>query len=269
MARRGWESVTPSDDIEAAAWIGERLHGFAQDVGSVIPEGFAAYARIFHPAWRSGYPDMTEVKWSEVAGATGRVVHPEMQFHAIAQPAPSNQLQPIWDGEPRTGMFPESQGAVLAEILARHTSTPNLCWFCLWEGYGYLHPGGAVWLVAFSGPFARVRWWRHSLMQWWRRRPVLRRPEPRQPTGPRVRLPHRDYLLLKGSVAQGAGWEDGPNLWWPDDRAWCVASEIDFPYTYVGGTEHLIDEILANPALEAMPAKLDHKITADGDTINS
>jgi hypothetical protein len=74
---------------------------------------------------------------------------------------------------------------------------------------------------------------------------------------------------LNGSVGQGAGWEDGPNLWWPDDRSWCVASEIDFPYTYVGGSSKLIEEILAHPLLEALPATIYQGITADSDTVNS
>jgi hypothetical protein len=70
-------------------------------------------------------------------------------------------------------------------------------------------------------------------------------------------------------VAQAAGWVDGPNLWWPDDRSWCVASEIDFPYTYVGGPTKLIEEILAHPLLEALPATVDQGITADSDSVNS
>ncbi|OLB95782.1 MAG: hypothetical protein AUI15_15200 [Actinobacteria bacterium 13_2_20CM_2_66_6] len=82
-------------------------------------------------------------------------------------------------------------------------------------------------------------------------------------------MPNRDYLLFTGSVERGAGWEDGPNLWWPDDRAWCVASEIDFPYSYVGGPTDLIVNILAHPFLEATPATLADGITADSDKINS
>ena len=65
------------------------------------------------------------------------------------------------------------------------------------------------------------------------------------------------------------GWEDGPNLWWPDDRAWCVASEIDFPYTYVGGSNQLIEEILADPLLEALAATTSQGITVDSDTVNA
>jgi hypothetical protein len=46
-----WEEMTPSDAVENADWIGPRMHPFnAYDVGMVIPTGFAAYARILHPA---------------------------------------------------------------------------------------------------------------------------------------------------------------------------------------------------------------------------
>jgi hypothetical protein len=48
-----------------------------------------------------------------------------------------------------------------------------------------------------------------------------------------------------------------PNLWWPDDRAWCVATEIDLAWTYVGGPAALISDVLANPRLEAQPASPD------------
>lgn len=34
-----------------------------------------------------------------------------------------------------------------------------------------------------------------------------------------------------------------PSLWWPDDRTWCVATEIDFRWTYVGGSQVCINEI--------------------------
>jgi hypothetical protein len=70
-------------------------------------------------------------------------------------------------------------------------------------------------------------------------------------------------------VSQGDRWRDGPNLWWPNDRSWCVSSEIDFPYTYVGGSTKLIAEILAHPFLEAMPATVAQRITADSDSVNS
>jgi hypothetical protein len=97
---------------------------------------------------------------------------------------------------------------------------------------------------------------------------VIRPPRPKLKKS-RVRLPGRDYLLFTGSVTQGEGWEDGPNFWWPHDRSWLVASEIDFPYTYVGGSSKLIEEILAHSLLEALSATIDQRITADSDAVNS
>jgi hypothetical protein len=84
-----------------------------------------------------------------------------------------------------------------------------------------------------------------------------------------VSLPNRDYLLFRGPLAKAEGWEDGPNIWWPDDHAWCVASEIDLPYTYVGGPQELIDAIIEHPAIEALPAKLTDGITHSSDIVNS
>jgi hypothetical protein len=84
-----------------------------------------------------------------------------------------------------------------------------------------------------------------------------------------VRLPARDYLLFRAPIHEALGWEDGPNLWWPEDRAWCVASEIDFPYTYVGGSKELINAIDNDPAIEALPATDSDGITYSSDKINS
>jgi hypothetical protein len=257
----GWEALTGSDEVKAADWIRDRLHPFAQDVGSIVPAGFDAYARIFHPAWRFGDEAQTEVRWSEVAAWSGRTVHAEMQFHSIATPLPGRETASHpWSGEPRLGVLSRYQANALIGLLARRTSTPDRCWFCLWEGYGYLTGAMAVLVAQFrkegdrEPPFPG--------------RDAMRRHRPKLKKS-RVRLPERDYLLFTGSVAQGEGWEDGPNLWWPDDRSWCVASEIDFSYTYVGGSSKLIEEILAHPLVEASPATIDQRITADSDEVNS
>ncbi len=120
------------DQAQAADWLRESLHPFAQDVGSVVPPVFPAFARIFHPA-RLAERSEIDVRWSDVASQSG----------------------------------------------------------------------------------------------------------------------------------------NGPNLWRPDDRAWCVASEIDFPYTYVGRPQALIDAIISDPAIEALAATPADGITYDSDKINS
>jgi hypothetical protein len=48
-----------------------------------------------------------------------------------------------------------------------------------------------------------------------------------------------------------------------------VASEIDLPYTFVGGSSELIEEILAHPLLETLPATIGQRIAANSDLINS
>ena len=77
-----------------------------------------------------------------------------------------------------------------------------------------------------------------------------------------LRLPSREYLLYRGVLERVPGWMDGPNLWWPDDRSWCVASEIDLPWTYVGGSKALIEEVLADERLGAKPLSLDESTLA-------
>jgi hypothetical protein len=254
-----WQRLEVSDQVQAADWIRESLHPFAQDVGAVLPPGFAAYARIFHPAHYFGRQD-TDVRWSEVAALTGKTVHPEMQFHAVAPPS-DNPVPHVY--EPRLGVLSKGQAEALTARLSKFTATPSSCWLCLWEGYGYLHPGGVMQLVAARPAFARVRVGLRRLQ--------LRWSAPRLPgkDGPRVRLPNRGYLLFHAPLSEALGWENGPNLWWPDDHAWCVASEIDLPYTYVGGPKALIDAILNDPAIEALPAKPTDRITYDSDKINS
>jgi hypothetical protein len=121
----------------------------------------------------------------------------------------------------------------LSRLAGKHTSTAEACWFCLWDGYGYLAPGAMSDAKKVCPNDART------------------------------------YRLFTGSVGDAVGWEDGPNIWWPDDRAWCVASEIDHPYSYVGGSEELIEEVVADLELEALPAQLEDPVTYDSDTINS
>jgi hypothetical protein len=41
-------------------------------------------------------------------------------------------------------------------------------------------------------------------------------------------------------------------MWWPADRAWFVATEVDGFSSYVGGTQGAIDSVLASPELEAI-----------------
>ncbi len=70
-------------------------------------------------------------------------------------------------------------------------------------------------------------------------------------------------------AADGPFWGDSLNIWWPEDRAWCVATDIDLFDTYVGGSLECIEAVLSNPDLEALPITLDARLGLGGDTINA
>ncbi len=54
-----------------------------------------------------------------------------------------------------------------------------------------------------------------------------------------------------------------PNLWWPDDGAWFVATEIDFVSTYLAGGTEAIQAVLTEPDLEALPSHITDSINRD------
>jgi hypothetical protein len=245
----GW-----SIDVAAADWIAPRLMGFARGVGAIVPTGFAAYARLLHPVDdQSGAPTR---RWADVAEENGRIVHAEMQLHLIStRPGHGPRGGTQSSSDVALGSLPARELDALAAVLGRHTTTPERCWFGVWDGFGQLH-GAAVELTSNG-----------------RSRPVPPLLPREVLDGPRVRLPNRDHLLATGALAEVASLEEAlggqsPNLWWPEDRAWCVATEIDFTWTYVAGTAELVDDLIACPGLEVLVTEPTHHVTVDSDHLN-
>ena len=58
-----------------------------------------------------------------------------------------------------------------------------------------------------------------------------------------------------------------PNMWWPEDRAWFVATEIDFDSTLVACTRSCALGLLACD-LEVMEVSAETRLDIDGDTVN-
>ena len=244
--RKEPEGVELMEDISQARWVEERLRPWnpcgahETRVGSIVPEGFAAYARVFHPAElrdRGHEPvRRSTVRWSTVASWTGRTAHPQMQFERIANLSELYQ-DPPWGSHPRYGSLPSEECRTVAEVLREFTSTPNRCYFCVWEGWGFLDPG-------------------------------------LYKNASRLRVPGRGYLLFRGpldavmSFLDDYGWSQSPSIWWPEDRAWCVATEVDLYDTYVGGSNACIERILSCRELEALRVTTEARVDFWGDTIN-
>jgi hypothetical protein len=79
-------------DVQPTTWIDERLLPFYPPdqegvlIGHIVPSGFEAYARVFHPARRffgRSIEQSASLRWSEIAEARGKVVHPQMQIEAL------------------------------------------------------------------------------------------------------------------------------------------------------------------------------------------
>ena len=69
-------------DPRVGDWLSPRLGPFGAAVGSLVPRGFEAYARVLHPMYDV---DHAPVSWAEVAATTGRVLHPTAQAWRLAR----------------------------------------------------------------------------------------------------------------------------------------------------------------------------------------
>ncbi|MGW1541588.1 hypothetical protein ACWCPM_15360 [Streptomyces sp. NPDC002309] len=210
-------------DLTPADWLTGRTAGFGEPgglgtVGGVAVPGFPSYVRVLHPAGLDERP----VRWATVAAAHGRTVTPTARWHQLIglgdeyQDASGFELPGVWDERPEEGSTPLPVATALIPVLERHTRTPEDCWFGLWCGYG-------------RWDFGRF---------------------------PVFETPGREEVLLAGALADAVSptaldeFRELPDLWWPQDRAWCVGSDVDLASTYVGGSPELIAELLAAPDLE-------------------
>ncbi len=212
-----------SDDVAQAAWITEALTSTTGNVAThFVPSGFEAYARLLHPVVEA---DERLVRWREIAAWSGLPLHPYARFHSVALPPEPVEAPPPWSGSgPHGGDLFVSDATTLIGRLRRSTVTPDRCWFCLWEGFGW-----------YDDVIPRA-----------------------VKTGPRVRLPYRDCYLYRGPLESalvgnpGEAPDHSACLWWPDDHAWCVASDVDLSWTYVGGSHALVEALVCDPTLEVL-----------------
>ena len=151
-------------------------------------------------------------RWSSLAAQAGR----DLSDPAAAEDFAYNGVS---NAQARTGQAPLIVISPLVEHLRPATTTPEQCYFALWHGYS-IEPPGLI---------------------------------------PKLELPNREYYVYGGPLEAALSSFDpfpfsqrSANLWWPADQAWCVATEVDFAWTYVGGPRSCIDAILADTRLDAV-----------------
>jgi hypothetical protein len=264
--------LTLQRDVAPAEWVDESLlahRGVSEGVrvGEIVPTGFEAYARILHPASRRVGDRFEPITWSELARTRGKTIHPEVQLKALL--GDEFRHSAPWGELPEEDSIPQGIRAPLVEILRHFTRTADRCWFCIWEGYGVWI--GSQQLTTYSDAS-------HSAIRA-RRREAIRRAKRQRAVLDQIPKASimggmRRCLVFTGSIDAVpnltiGGWSCTPNWWWPDDRAWIVVSELDTPSTYVGGSETLVQAILNEPQIEAVPSHPTHRFDWDGDRINA
>jgi hypothetical protein len=224
-------------DVSAGGWIAPALRPLHHAVvGSLVPPLFDAYARVFHPAVRYAGDDDVDVRWAEVAAANRTVAHPAMEWAALTGSVDFYEdadQSPLWDQAPARGHLPVGVAAGLVDVLRRHTGTADDVHFGIWSGFGFI-VGDA----------------------------------------PTLALPAREHWLLRGPIDLALAnmaaepSEQSATLWWPADRAWLVATDIDQLTTYVGGSTRCVADLVGHPGLEAAQVPAEQGVGPDADTVN-
>jgi hypothetical protein len=198
-------------------------------VGVFMPSGFTAYLRILHRAGRAASDDVSSpVRWYEVADLTGAVLHPLAQFNKIA--AGLREVEEFAIRRPDEGELDGESCTALAENLQAHTSFPDQCFFAFWDGLGQ---------VFESAPL----------------------------TGS-LGIGLRSYKIGWGPINSVCEFPFWPAFWWPMDRKWLVATDVDMNSTLVGCDRAAADRVLADGRLEAFEVSREARIDESGDTVN-
>ena len=169
--------------------------------------------------------------WWQVAECTGRVIHPEVQWRPLLR-GPSGvasaDLAGPWESNTERHVSNALKRVLFGE------SKPTSCRMAVWSGYAGLEES----FVA-----------------------------------PKIINGSREYLLfstppdlVNDFLRPGGG--PLPGIWWPDDRSYCVGTDTDVCWTYVGGSSELIERLLNDSELEALEVGPEHRGDYTSDTIN-
>ncbi len=124
--------LNAASNANAGDWVAAGVRNFDGTVGSIVPAGFDAYARVFHPASRRMGSSEVEVRWADVAAGNGRVMHPAAEWGSLTGSWEAHEQPGLWDQPPRTGELPEAPATRLAAVLAQYTKSPKRSYFALW-----------------------------------------------------------------------------------------------------------------------------------------
>ena len=182
------------------------------------------------------------LRWADIAERTGRKIHPRVQFDSAHRcTAEADRAYEAKIGTLGPGAIPGTLRSSWKPV-PRRRSTAGSASGMATATYMAVRPSSSSTPGTLSPPVRR-RSRRHSRSG-------------RYHTGKDRVVPLPGARLLP--IVEGRAFEAGntssprrgdlPNIIWPDDRAWCVATEIDLDSTYLGGSMELIEAVLATIA---------------------
>lgn len=207
--------VNAQDELPAN-WLREKICGFSSGVTSIVPSGYEAYSRLLHPAYSVESGKKIPVPWQSLSSGVRFSIDKTSQWENISAHL-EGQVSLHYD-TPLEGSLEADIYKKLIAVLKAHTSFPEKVWFGVWTGY-------------------------ESVCEAYK-------------TAPKFSLASRDYYLLSGGLSQSIGslcdspFYQSANIFWPEDRAWCVGSDIDLKSTYIASSQQVVCELSAEFAGE-------------------
>lgn len=207
-----YASLAPASSGSFADWLTRGRPGPPILVSTFVPETFPAVVRVLNP----------------FVGAAGRKLLWAAASRELGIPMDGavNGDRLCRDYEAKTGekinvdfgTLDYEVASALADVLSRHTATPDQCFFGVWAGYSEI---------------------RNELAQ----APVVILP------------PAREMYLLEGPIETATEAVDEQRSrrslrWWPADQAWCVGNDLYADSVYVAGSEKCVSALMDDPRLE-------------------
>ncbi|MFW0783150.1 hypothetical protein AAFP35_01395 [Gordonia sp. CPCC 206044] len=174
--------------------------------------------------------DVTPAEWITRSGESWNVLalYGPPGFDAYARlrfaSDPEYAGQKLSDARPcRPGVSDTAVLAQLCAVLAGETTTPDDCYFAMWDGYGTVRE---------------------------------------LPRVGRMSIPNRKYHLFCGALADVGDWgrseavlaNEPAAFIWPADHAWCIACDTDPHWAGIGAARHVIDALLAQRDVDVVAA---------------
>jgi hypothetical protein len=206
--------LAPASSGSFADWLARPFPGPPLLVSTFVPETFPAVVRVLNPFVGAAG---RKLSWATAAQGLGILLDVTATGDRLCLDYAAKTGEKI---NVDFGTLDYEVATALADVLTRHTTSPDGCLFAVWTGYSDI---------------------RDELT----RAPVV------------VLPPERKMFLLEGPIGAAVEAVDRQGSrrsvrWWPTDQAWCVGNDLYADSVYVAGSQECTLALLDDPRLETL-----------------